>query len=229
MERILLSCRDGALKGLVEPALVIASKDSIGGIEKARRAKMSSVQIAICNRKDYFSNEEFGRAILSYLGGHGIDLVGQFGWMPKTPANVIERYDGMIFNQHPAPLDTGHPDFGGEGMHGRRAHCARLFFSRSAGLKGDQFTEATAHFVTKEFDKGQVIGRIRVPILPSDDVVSMQERVLPVEHELQIQVLGEFARGEVRVQPRESRLIRPGQEGLLEEAKKVAGLLFPKG
>lgn len=224
MEQILLSCRDGELNGFIEPALVIASKDGIGGIDRAKNAGMPNNQVKVCQR-----GHQFGGEILALLNYHRIDLVGQFGWLPITPTNVIERYQGMIFNQHPAPLDTGYLDFGGQGMYGKRAHCARLFFGRSTGLEEDQFTEATAHFVTEEFDKGQVIGRTRVPILPSDDVISLQERVLPVEHALQIRVLKEFTLGIVQVQPRTRRLIQLEQEGLLKEAKKVAGLLFPKG
>lgn len=228
MEQILLSCRNGTLKGLIEPTLVIASKDSVAGIKKARNAGMPYDRIIVCQR-DSLSAEQFEELLLTSLEHYKIDLVGQFGWLPMTPVGVIRKYKGRIFNQHSAPLDPGYPDFGGKGMYGRRAHCARLLFSRSTGCPEDQFTEATTHFVTEEIDRGAVIGRIRVPILPNDDVISLQERVLPKEHKLQIQILEQFARRTIRVKPRKSRLIKFAQVVLLREIKEIAGLLFPKG
>jgi folate-dependent phosphoribosylglycinamide formyltransferase PurN len=228
MEQFLLSCRDGDLSGLIKPVLVIASNEGIDGIRKAQDVGLPDLEVIVCNR-GCDSREKYGKRLLSLLRGHRVELVGQLGWLPLTPISVIRAFDGMIWNQHPAPLDTGYPDFGGKGMHGRRAHCARLFFSRTSGRDEDQFTEATAHLVTEEFDKGAVIGRTRIKIEPEDDVVSLAGRVLPEEHKLQIEIGRQFATGTVATQPRETRLIQPSQEALLDEAKRVAGLLFPKG
>lgn len=228
MLSIIRACQNGVLDGLIEPALILASKDGIKGIERARDAGIQTSDIVVCSRGGS-SDLQYGESLLALLGLHKVDLIVQAGWMPLTPVKVIKEYEGRIWNQHPTPLDTGHLDFGGKGMHGLRAHCARLYFSRKRGLPEDQFTEATAHFVTERFDEGAVIGRIRVPIEPYDDVTTLAERVLPVEHELQIATARQFAEKTVRPQPRESRLIEPGQEDLLLEAKTVAGLLFPKG
>lgn len=228
MEQVLFACRDDVLNGLVKPVLVVASNDGIDGIRKARNVNLPDLDVVVCNREGD-SMEQYGERLLALLSEHKVEFVGQLGWLPITPVSVVREFDGRIWNQHPAPLDTGFPDFGGKGMYGRRAHCARLFFSRSTGLEEDQFTEATAHLVTEEYDKGAVIGRTRVTIEPGDDVINLAGRVLPEEHKLQIEVARQFATGTVVVQPRETRLIQSSQEGLLEESKKVAGLLFPKG
>lgn len=229
MEQILLACYNGILKELIEPVLVIASKDNIGGIQRAIDAGFDPSNIAVCGRQMYASDEKFGNALLGLLGLCKIDVIGQYGWLPLTPENVIVEYDRRIINQHPGPLDSGRPDFGGPGMYGRRVHCARLYFARESGLEHDQFTEATTHYVSPKFDEGWVIGKTEVAILPSDDVISLQQRVLPAEHQLQIDVLKQFAEGTVAPQFRSSPLILGVQYKLLEESKRVAGLLFPKG
>lgn len=234
MEQILLACYNGLLKGLVEPVLVIASKYGIGGIDRARRVGFPEKDIMICDPKMFRSREEWGETLEAMLRNSRVDIVGQYGWKSLTPAIVIATYKGRIINQHPGPLDFGHLGFGGEGMYGRRVHCARLFFARMTANPRDQYSEATTHIVTEKYDDGPVIGRTVVPILPSDDVTTLQERILPEEHKLQIAILKMIAEagGEIThgmVDQREERLILPGQEPLLAMSKMVAWMLFPKG
>lgn len=234
MEQILVACYSGILKGLIEPTLVIASKDKIGGIQRAIDVGFPRDRILLCGRRRYESDHDFGLSLLSLLVTHHIDLVGQFGWLCKTPENVIERYENRIINQHPGPLDHGYLGFGGEGMYGRRVHCARLFFARTTGNPRDQYSEATTHIVTARYDDGPAIGRTVVPILLGDDVTSLQERILPEEHKLQIAVLKMIAESggadKLRgLYERDERLVLPGQESLLSMSKLVAGMLFPKG
>ncbi len=229
MAAILVACKTGPLSGLIEPALVIASKPDIGGIARSRLLGMDDDEIIVCDPRTFNDPLDFGVMMLQHLRDRAIDLVGQYGWLPKTPVNVIEAYEGRIINQHPGPLDPGRLDFGGEGMYGRRVHCARLLFARRSMLHRDQFTEATAHFVNEEFDKGGIIARKRIPIWPSDDVITLQERVLPVEHQLQIEVLELLATHSVQPIVRLERLIALNQEGLLNDCKRIAGYLFPNG
>ena len=230
MAAILEACKGGgSLHGLIEPALVIASRPDIRGIARAKEAGLTENQVQVCIPRSFPSYQDFGFFLLCHLQNWSVDLVGQYGWLPKTPVNVIETYKGRIINQHPGPLDTGRLDFGGEGMYGRRVHCARLYFARQSGLPRDQFTEATAHLVTEAFDQGGVIAHKRIPILPSDDVITLQERVLPVEHQLQIETLELLATCAVQPIARLEPLVLTGMEGLLEESKRVAGLLFPNG
>lgn len=229
MLEIIQACQKGPLRKLIEPALVIASKDGIGGIIKAIKAKIPSERIHIHDPKMYQNREEFGDALLQLLREHSIDLVGQYGWLPRTPDNVVAAYEGRAINQHNAPLDPGRPHFGGDGCYGRRNVCARLYYVRKTGCLEDQFTEATTHCVTTMVDEGEVIGRTPVEILPSDDVISLQQRLLIVEHQLQIEVLERLARGTARPLRREKPLIPKWRVPLLEESKYIARLLFPRG
>lgn len=226
MEAIIKATQSGVLKDVV-PALVIASRETAGGIEKAKALGISENDIVVINPKDFSTYKEFGEAILHECRARDVDFIGQYGWLVKTPANVCDAYKGMIVNQHPAPLDTGRSDFGGVGMYGLRDYQARLLFVRKTNR--DFWTEATAHRVTANFDEGKIVKRKRVPILPDDTAESLQARVLPVEHEVQIETLRDFVNGTVVEFSREEPLIHAGEEQILEECKKLAIKMYPSG
>lgn len=223
---VIKACQPGShlfLTG-IEPVCVIASSDQIAGIQNVIDAGMNEKNIYVISPKDFkHSNnlsKEFGSKILQVCEKHKVDLIGQYGWLCKTPANVVVAYEKRIINQHPGPLDPGHPDFGGKGMYGKRVIFARLLFVRE--LKKDFWTEATAHRVTAEYDQGAVIGRVRVTIEPDDTVESLYKQMLPVEHKLQIKILQDFANGCVTELQRETPLVLSDEEQILETAKQKA-------
>lgn len=238
MAAILNSIRTGFLSQ-VEPALVIASRNKIGAIEKARIGGVSEKDIVIFRRAAYDSPHAFGDAMLNECARRGVDFIGQYGWLVKTPTNVIEAYPNMIVNQHPGPLDPGRPDFGGIGMYGRRVHCARLFFVWATARPEYRypkyaywnhfFTEAVCHRVLPEYDKGALIKRTTIPINPGDTVDSLQARVLPCEHMIQVETLRDFSHGKAEERPRTEPLIRPEDYNILEWAKEIAIKVYPKG
>lgn len=225
-EAIIQAASAGRLAG-VKAGCIIASKPEAGGIERAKKAGIPEKDVLVLSPKAFSSREEFGEAIIQECKARGVDFVGQYGWLVKTPENVIKAFEGRIVNQHPGPLEPGRPDFGGKGMFGRRVHAARLFFVRA--VNRDFWTEATAHRVTAEYDKGAVVLVKQVPILPDDTPESLQARVLPVEHEVQIETLAKFVAGEVQEIKRENPLVLPGEENVLEEAKRKAIELYPNG
>lgn len=225
--KIIEECKSGTLKGKAEIALVVASKPGIKGIQRSIDGGISPENIIVINPKDFPDSIKFGQKILNECRKRNINFIGQYGWMPKTPANVIEVYSGMMVNQHPGPIDPGRPDFGGKGMHGRRVNCARLLFVKM--VKRDFWTEAIAQRVAINYDQGKVLCKIVVPILPDDDPISLQERVLPEEHQVQIKTLEMFANGNVCELKRNEPLVRPGEEKMLAEAKRIACMLFPEG
>ncbi len=226
MEAIIKASQDGTLSGIV-PSLVIASKEGIGGIDKARKLGIKDEDILVINPKSFESREQFGEKIIEECKKRNVDFIGQYGWLIMTPDNVINTFKDMITNQHPGPLDTGKLDFGGIGMFGMRVHQARLSFIQKT--KRDFWTEATAHRVTAKFDEGVILKRKQVPILPDDTAESLQKRVLPVEHEVQIETLKDFLNNTVSEFKRENPLILSGEEEILKECKKLAIKLYPNG
>ena len=237
IEAIIKATQNGTLKNVV-PALIIASRETARGIAKARALGIANDNIVVLNPKNFSTPDAFGEAILHECRARDVDFIGQYGWLAKTPANVCDAYKGMIVNQHPGPLDThqnasdlggqaGRPDFGGVGMYGIRVHQARLLFVRETNR--DFWTEVTAHRVTTNFDKGKIVKRKQIEILPDDTAESLQTRVLSVEHEIQIETLRDFANGIVKEFYREEPLVRPGEEEILEECKKEAIKMYPNG
>jgi phosphoribosylglycinamide formyltransferase 1 len=110
---------------------------------------------------------------LATLDRRQVDLLVLAGYVKLVPPEVISRYRGRIINIHPALL----PAYGGKGMYGRRVHEAVL-------ASGDAESGATVHLVDEEYDRGAILARGRVPVLPGDSPDQLARRILEVEHRL---------------------------------------------
>lgn len=222
---VINACRRNILK--IKPVLVISSKKDAAGIEKIKQLGFPGKNILAINPKNYNNSESFADSLLYECHKRKVDLIGQYGWLPLTPEKLIKEFKNKIINQHPGPLDKNGIDFGGKGMYGRRVHAAILYFRRVTDQ--DYWTEATSHLVTKEFDRGDVIGLAKVPISKNDTVESLQQKVLPFEHQLQITVLQKFVYGKIRKINRHQPLIQKSEINILNEAKKIGIILYPHG
>lgn len=226
MEAIIRATKGSRLSG-VTPVLVIASNPNAGGIQRAKAAGIPETNILVLSRKDFETAESYGEAIIEECRIRNVDFIGQYGWLMLTPKNVIEAYQGRIVNQHPGPLDAGRPDFGGKGMFGMRVHAARLGFVKETNH--DFWSEATAHRVTEHFDEGAVVKATRVPILEGDTPEILQGRMLPVEHDVQIETIKDFRDNTVQEIIRPEPLIRPQEISILEAVKAQAITRYPNG
>lgn len=227
MQEITRACQSGEVP--MDVACVISSDPNAGGIEKAHRLGVPDEDIIVIDPNKFRGDDKkvdmegFGSIILKELKGRGVTVVTQNGWMPLTPEAVIDQYPETMFNQHPGPV----PEFGGQGMYGRRVHAARILFTRMT--KRDPWTEAIGQRVHKDFDQGAVVKSSRVYILPGDTVEDLQQRVLPVEHRVQIDLLKDVAAGNIRVVSTREALVRPGEEQILSLVKRVARMFYPHG
>ncbi len=227
MEKVGLECRPaGRLPG-IDWVLAITNNPKAGGIERANQ-NMYYRRVLVINPDDFPTAEAYGEALLEECARAGVTLIGQYGWMPKTPENLIRAFPKRMINQHPGPVRPGQPDFGGKGMYGRRVHCTVLNFVRWT-KRTDQWTEAIAQWVHPEFDHGQVLRATRVPIEPDDDVDTLQKRVLTAEHETQIQTLEDIMHDRLRPPTDLEPVVHPNEEQMLKEAKAAARRLYPKG
>lgn len=225
---IIKSCNEGTLAGLIKPVLVIASTPLAKGIEIINNLNcLHWDDVITIDPTTYPSREEFGKAIIAECHIREVDIIGQYGWMVKTPKNVIDAFPNHMINQHPGPLDPGHLSFGGKRWFGMRVHCARLEFVRQTNR--DFWTEATAQRVHENFDEGARLGAVSVKINNDDTPETLQQRVLPHEHALQISVLKQFALGTVKEQPRQERLVYPEEETLLHACLENACIHYPHG
>lgn len=198
-------------------SLVITNNPKAGIME---RAKNAGVSVEIVEREGK-SLEEFGEELLWVLKKHQIEFISQNGWELLTPVNVIKEYEGKITNNHPAPLDPGYPDFGGKGMKGLAVHQAVLNFAKAVNRPFN--TEIDIHLITEEFDKGELVAMREVEIMPNDTAETLQLRLKEVEKQLIRDFWDEVEEtGKIEVIKRDERVIKPGEEKLLEEAKTQA-------
>jgi len=151
---------------------VISNRPEAGALGRARRAGVPATVLR---------DPEDAAELLAALGD--AQLVVLAGYLKLVPAAVVSRFRGRMINIHPALL----PDFGGPGMYGQRVHRAVL-------ASGATESGATVHLVDEEFDRGEVIGQEKVPVIPTDTPESLAVRVLEAEHRLLTRVVLELAR-----------------------------------
>jgi phosphoribosylglycinamide formyltransferase 1 len=144
--------------------LVLSDRASAGALTLARSHGVATQVLA-----DPANPDEW----LDPLERAEADLVVLAGYLKLVPRGVVERYRGRIVNIHPALL----PAFGGRGMYGRRVHEAVL-------ASGARESGASVHLVDEVYDRGEVLARARVPVLPGDDPDRLAARVLEAEHRL---------------------------------------------
>lgn len=150
-------------------ALVVSDRADAGALERAARAGIAATVVAVRGREA----DDVARELLALFDTHRIGLVVLAGYLKLIPAAVVRRYAGRIVNVHPALL----PAFGGPGMYGMRVH--RAVIEAGATESGP-----TVHLVDEEYDRGAVLARWPVPVLPGDSPESLAARVLQAEHAL---------------------------------------------
>jgi formyltetrahydrofolate-dependent phosphoribosylglycinamide formyltransferase len=167
---------DGRLPG-VEIAVVISSRSSVQGVERAVQA---GLPVDVIRTKDHPDVERFSEQIALTLDVYAVDLVVQAGWLCYW--RLPKRWQSKVLNIHPALL----PKYGGKGFYGHHVHEAVL-------AAGDTETGATVHWVDNEYDHGEVITQQSCPVLDGDTPESLAERVQALERELLPSVLQALA------------------------------------
>ena len=105
------------------------------------------------------------------LAAQRIDVILLAGFMQLIPAELVRTFPKRIINIHPALL----PKYGGKGMYGDLVHAAVI-------AAGEKESGITIHFVNEHYDEGEHIAQFHCPVLPTDTVTSLAERVHGLEH-----------------------------------------------
>ncbi len=179
---ILEYIKQGRLNAKV--ALVISSRSTVAGVE---RAKNAGLDVKIIRKKDYPDINEFSKHIEDELAAANVDLVVQGGWLCLW--KIPDRYENRVMNIHPALL----PSFGGQGMWGHHVHEAVL----KAGCK---ISGCTVHFCTNEYDKGPIIVQRACEVKDDDTPDTLAARVFEQECIAYPQAIRLFAEGNLLVQ-----------------------------
>ena len=146
--------------------LMVYNKKHCGAQKRADRLSIPSVRIASKNEDD----------IIKIFDAYNVDLIVMAGWMRVVSKKFVEAFPGRIINLHPSLL----PKY--KGLHA----------IEQAIEAGESETGCTVHFVTEELDSGAVIKQQVVPILPGDNVDSVQRAIQQAEHYLLPLVINAF-------------------------------------
>ena len=114
--------------------------------------------------------------IIALFNAYNIDLIVMAGWMRVVSKKFVDEFSGRLINLHPSLL----PKY--KGLHA----------IEQAIEAGESETGCTVHFVTEELDSGAVIKQQGVPILPGDNVDSVQRAIQQAEHYLLPLVINAF-------------------------------------
>jgi len=123
MRAIVAAIEDGRLSA--RAVLVVSNRASAAALDFAAAHSIPSLHIA--TTPDPVAADV---ALRSALETCGAGLVVMSGYLRKLGPQTLQALPGRILNVHPSLL----PDFGGDGMYGRRVHEAVL--ASGAGVSG---------------------------------------------------------------------------------------------
>lgn len=153
-----------------EICFLIASKDGIGAID---RAKKHGIETAVFSTKDYPDLENLYSRLANLLTEHGVDYIVLAGWLKIIPESFIREFADRIINIHPSLI----PAFCGAGYYGLKVHTAVINY-------GAKISGCTVHFVNGIPDGGAIIAQCAVEVKERDTPESLQARILEEEHKL---------------------------------------------
>ena len=160
-----------------EIALVISSKETAFGLERARTA----------NIKAEFIKEE--KIIIQRLKEEKIDLIVLAGYLAIISPELVSLYKDRIINIHPSLI----PSFCGPGMYGIHVH-------EEAFKRGVKVSGATVHFVNEEVDGGPIILQRAISIDECKSPEEIQEKILiNIEHKILPEAVKLYCQGKVKV------------------------------
>ena len=149
-------------KSLIRIVLVVSDKFNAKGLNYANKSKIDNIVIKYSNRKN------FEDRLLKLLKRNNVDLICLAGFMKIISSNFIKKFYKPILNIHPSLL----PKYKGLNTHNRVIQ------------NKDKYSGATVHYVNDKLDSGKVILQKKVKVLKSDDVRSLEKKVLKIEHEI---------------------------------------------
>jgi len=145
---------------------VATNRPSCGGAAFARER---GIALAELSQRSFASADERDAAMRDFFLEHSVQLVVDAGYDRVHTAPLLRAFEGRIVNVHPSLL----PMFAG-GMDA-------IEQALESGLK---FTGATVHVVTAAVDGGPILVQDSVPILESDTVETLRQRVHDVEYRI---------------------------------------------
>ncbi len=162
------------LPGAAYEIVLVASNDpDAPGLRFADGEDVPTFALSHCGQE----RAAHDAAMAATIERSGAELVVLAGYMRILTEAFVERFAGRLINIHPSLL----PKYRGLHTHER------------ALAAGDSEAGVSVHLVTAELDAGEILGCLKVRILPEDTADSLAARVLIAEHQLYPHVVNRLA------------------------------------
>ncbi len=172
----------------IEVAGVGSDKPGARALDRAREA---GIETAVFPREEYAGREARDGAMAAWIEALSADLVVLAGYMQLLSPAFVARFRNRVVNIHPALL----PAFPGLDAIGQ------------ALAAGVETTGVTVHFVDEGVDTGPSIVQREVVVPPDRDRGRLEEAIHAVEHELYPEAIRMIARGMVRIDADDPRVV----------------------
>lgn len=160
-----------------EIVLVVASRQTLPGIERARQA---GLEVRIPDAEHYDDDLE------QLVESSQPDVICLCGYLRHL--RLRSNWHGRVINIHPALL----PRHGGQGMYGNHVHESVL-------AAGDRVSGCTVHFVDDHYDHGPILLQRTCPVLKDDTASTLAKRVFQEECTALPEALELLGRDQVRL------------------------------
>ncbi len=148
----------------IDVALIVSNKTNAGVLNFA---KEYSVPTLIIDREKFLKGDGY----VPELQAAKIDWIILAGFLWKIPVSLLNHWEKRIINIHPALL----PKYGGKGMYGEAVHRAVL-------AANEKESGITIHYVDEQYDHGATIFQATCPVLSTDLVENLAEKIHALEH-----------------------------------------------
>jgi phosphoribosylglycinamide formyltransferase-1 len=172
----------------IEVVGVGSDKPAARALERARAV---GVETAVFPAADFAGRDARDAAMAEWIEARGADLVVLAGYMQLLSPAFVARFRNRVVNVHPALL----PAFPGLDAIGQALDA------------GVETTGVTVHFVDEGVDTGPTILQREVPVPPDRDRARLEEAIHAVEHELYPEAIRMIARGMVRIDASDPRVV----------------------
>jgi len=158
----------------IKVSLIVCNKPGAGVLKIAEQAGVSTL---IIEKERFFH----GDAYIKELRDRQIDFIVLAGFLWKLPSILIKAYPSGIINIHPALL----PKYGGKGLYGNFVHESVL-------ANKEKESGISIHYVDEIYDHGEIVFQQSCPVLETDTVESLANRIHALEHEHYPRVIEEI-------------------------------------
>jgi phosphoribosylglycinamide formyltransferase-1 len=169
---LLQSLIDAVAAGAV-PAAIAGVGSDVPDCTALARARAAGIHTFSCPVREFESRDSWNTALTEQVRALRPDWVVSAGFMRLLGTEFVDAFAGRIINTHPALL----PSFpGAHGVHDALAY-------------GVKVTGCTVHLVDHGVDSGPILAQRAVDIHPTDDEVSLHERIKEHERVLLVETL----------------------------------------